>query len=235
VSKKYIGKQCVYCVEAVATTADHVISREFFLKHRRANAPKVAACARCNNEKSELEHYLTVVLALGGRHPDAKINLDTMVLKRLQKNAALHRELLAGFEESGGTALPIDHVRVEKLFALIARGLAWYHWNVLLGPGYSAVAALFSDEDAPFFDQMLLSWGTPHRMSIDLGNGTFKYYGAQATDCPQMTIWRFWMLGGVLLGGDPNVPGPSSLAIAITGPDALIQRLASTTLRRDNP
>ena len=33
--------------------------------------PQVAACARCNNEKSELEGYVGTVLLIGSRHPEA--------------------------------------------------------------------------------------------------------------------------------------------------------------------
>ncbi len=228
-SKKYKGKQCVYCVKATATTADHVIGRKFFLVHRRDNLPQVPACKSCNGAKSELENYLMVVLGFGGRHPDAAINLQTMIPKRLRKNGKLHAELLAGFAKSGGTTIPFDHVRLDQLFALIARGLVWYHWQTLLGPGYSAIAATFSEAGERVFGPMLSRWNTPNRVTENLGKNTFSYQGAQATDCPQMTIWSFSMYGGVILTGDPRVPGPASLALAVTGPEALIKKLQAKT------
>src|ERR1700722_9395653 len=93
-SKKFKKKTCVYCCgKGISTTGDHVFAREFFLKSRRATLPQVPACAPCNKEKSELEHYLTAVLPFGGRHDDASINLETMVPPRLAKNAKLHRGL----------------------------------------------------------------------------------------------------------------------------------------------
>jgi hypothetical protein len=110
---------------------------------------------------------------------------------------------------------------------MIAQGLAWHHWGVLLRTGFSAIASLFNDAAAPFFAQMLSGWKTPIRVSANLGNGTFVYEGAQATDVPEATIWRFQMYGGITFVGDPAVPGPASLAVAVTGPDALIQRLQS--------
>lgn len=226
-SKKVKGKLCVYCGKAEATTADHVLCREFFLKDQRANLPKVPACARCNSEKAELEHYLTVVLAFGGRHKDAAGNLS-MVPKRLLKNAKLHRELAAGFD---GETIPFDPSRLEKLFAMIARGLAWYHWQVLLGDAHSATASIFNDAGKAFFDQALSKWNTPRRVTGNLGDGTFSYEGAQATDCPEATIWKFSMYGAVVFGGDPNVPGPASLTIAVTGPADFIQRLQSGLAR----
>jgi hypothetical protein len=229
VSKKYKDKVCVYCANSKSATVDHIIGREFFLPSRRKNLdiPKVPACRSCNGEKSELEHYLMAVLPFGARHPDAAENLMEMVPKRLSKNARLHAELAAGFDQSGGTALPIDHVRLERLFAFIAKGLVWHHWKTLLEPGYSAIASLFDDAGVAFFDQIFEQWKTPNRATGNIGEGTFCYEGAQATDCPQMTVWRISMYGGIQFGGDPRVTGPSSLAVAITGPDAFIQRLQS--------
>ncbi len=220
------GLPCVYC-GAPATTDDHVIAAKFFLEPQRGSLPEVPACERCNNEKSHLEDYLMVVLGFGAKHPDAAINLDTLVRRRLENNLRLKRELAAGYDVSGGATIPFDHLKLEKLFAMIAQGLAWHHWGVLLKPGFSAIAALFNDTGEPFFAQMLSGWKTPIRVSANLGNGTFGYEGAQATDVPEATIWRFQMYGGITFGGDPVVPGPTSLAVAVTGPDALLQRLQS--------
>jgi len=223
------GLPCVYC-GAPATTDDHVIGSKFFLEPQRGNLPKVPACERCNNEKSHLEDYLMVVLGFGAVHPDAATNLATLVARRLEKNLKLKRELAAGYDASGETTIPFDHQKLEKLFAMIAQGLASYHWGVLLRPGFSAIASLFNDAGAPFFTQMLSGWKTPIRVSANLGNGTFIYEGAQATDVREATIWRFQMYGGIKFGGDPAVPGPASLAVALTGPDPLIQRLQPLTV-----
>jgi hypothetical protein len=224
-SKTYKGKQCVYCIEAISTAGDHVIGRRFFLENRRDNLPQVPACDSCNRAKSELENYLMVVLPFAARHPDAAVNLQTMGPKRLQKNAKLNAELAAGFAKSGGTTIPFDHVRFNKLFAMIAQGLLWYHWQTLLGNGYSATAATFSDLGAAFFGQMVAKLRTPNHVIGNLGEKTFSYEGIQHMDCPQVTIWRFSMYGGVIFMGDPKLPGPSSLALAVTGRDALIRQL----------
>jgi hypothetical protein len=174
-----------------------------------------------------LELYLMTVLAFGGRHPDAAANLMTMVPKRLEKNAKLRAELEAGFAQTRGTAIPFNHVRLSKLFAMIARGLTGHHWQVLLGTGYSAIAGTFSDAGQVFFSQMFSGWNTPQRVTGHLGENTFSYEGAQATDCPQATVWKFSMYGGVIFGGDPRLPGPSSLAVAVTGPEGFIEKLRS--------
>jgi hypothetical protein len=87
------GLPCVYC-GAPATTDDHVIAAKFFLEPQRGNLPEVPACERCNNEKSHLEDYLMVVLGFGATHPDATVNLDTLVRRRLENNLRLKRELV---------------------------------------------------------------------------------------------------------------------------------------------
>jgi len=174
-----------------------------------------------------LEHYLTAVLGFGAQHSDALVNLDTLVRKRVLKNAKLHKQLAEGLTRSGGTTIPFDPIPLEKLFAMIAKGLLWYHWQTLLEPGYAATSAVFSALGESLFNQMFNGWNTPRRVKHDLGDGTFYYEGAQATDCPQCSIWRFSMYGGVVFGDDSKQPGSATLAVAVTGPDGLIQRLQS--------
>ena len=41
------------------------------------------------------------------------------------KNKKLHEELAKGLAESGGTAIPLDRVRLGRLLAMIARALVW--------------------------------------------------------------------------------------------------------------
>jgi hypothetical protein len=171
-----------------------------------------------------------VVLGFGALHVDAAENLATLVARRLENNLKLKRELAAGFDASGGTTIPFDHEKLTKLFAMIAQGLAWHHWGVILKPGFSTTASLFNDAGAPFFAEMFAAWNTPIRISTNLGHGTFIYEGAQATDIPEATIWRFQIYGGIKFSGDPAVSAPASLAIALTGPDSLIQRLEALTV-----
>src|SRR5437763_1960566 len=123
------GVLCVYCSTRPAVTGDHIFAREFFVESARTNLPQAPTCTTCNNEKSKLEHYLTSVLPFGARHADAHENLISMVPKRLRKNAKLHRQLSEGHSSE---TIPIEGVKLEKLFGLIARGLAWLHWEIYL-------------------------------------------------------------------------------------------------------
>ncbi len=178
-----------------------------------------------------------VVLPFGAKNADAAEILRKLALPRLENkaNAKLLRKLQKGYAGSGGTSIPFDHEPMEELFEMMAKALAWQHFGVRLGEGYSATASLFTNEGENFFEQMLSS-GTNH-VSGDLGEGTFTFEGAQAPQYPEFTVWRFRIYGGVDFGGDPNVCGPSSLAIAVTGRLEMIRNLryASFLKNRNAP
>lgn len=175
-----------------------------------------------------------IVLGFGAKHRDAAINLETQVAHRLKNkaNAKLVRKLQKGYERSGGTSIPFEHKPLEQLFALVARALAWQHFGVRLANGYSGIASVFTNEGEEFFAQML-SRGKAH-VSGDLGEGTFKYEGAQRAEYPELTLWRFEIYGGVDFGGDPNVHGRSSLAIAVTGRSEMIGNLLYGSSLKDH-
>lgn len=117
---------------------------------------------------------------------------------------------------------------LEQLFGLIAKGLAWHHWRVVLKPAYSAIAGVFPDAAARFIEEFFFAKKARDRVPADLGAGTFIYEGLQAIDDPKLTVWRFSIYGGVSFGGDPKLPAErASQIIAITGPNELIQRLES--------
>lgn len=227
---KFHGQLCIYC-GTEADTSDHAVGKKFFLEERRGDLPQVPACPRCNNRKSELEGYLMTVLPFGAKNKDAAEILTKLVPPRLANNAKLLRKLRKGYERSGATSIPFDNKPLEELFAMIAKALAFRRFGVRLGDGYSAIASMFRNEGEAFFVQMLSSGSS--RVEGDLGDGTFTYEGAQAKDCPELTLWRFQIYGGVEFGGDPSVPGPSSLAVAVTGPLATIQNLFYTTFSND--
>jgi hypothetical protein len=195
-TKKFKGQCCVYCAERDAVTGDHIFAREFFLPTERANLPQAPVCAECNNEKSKLEHYLTAVLPFGGRHSSAAQNLASMVPKRLRKNAKLHRELAAGQKTEtaskegdapGTLTVPIDGDRVEQLFAMIARGLIWYHWKVYLSDDCDIKSMTVTRFGEQYFDQLIFSRNPKDRVKVNLGQGTFEYEGVLGKDNSELT------------------------------------------------
>ncbi len=173
-----------------------------------------------------------IVLGFGAKHRDAAVNLKTQVAHRLENkaNAKLLRKLQKGYERSGGTSIPFEHKPLEELCAMIVKALAWQHFSVRLGKGYSSIASVFTNDGEGFFAQ-LLARGKTH-VSGDLGEGTFKYEGTQAAEYPELTLWRFEIYGGVDFG-DPKVHGPSSLVIAATGRSEMIGNLFYSGFLKD--
>lgn len=230
-SKKYKGKLCVYCGEKPSTGGDHVFAREFFLPKHRTGLPQVPACDTCNGEKSELEHYLTTVLPFGGLHPGARDNLVTMVPKRLQKNTKLRARLLQGYT---GDKIPLESGRIEGLFALIAKGLLWHHWQAILRHDDQAAATVIHDAGLAFLDQHLFNMNPRDRVQADLGEGTFAYEGLQSTDCPHLTIWQFSMYGGLRFGGDARASDDVGARVFVaTGPKTLLSDLWKSLFGED--
>lgn len=207
-SKKFKGKTCVYCgVEGISETADHVIAREFLPVEHRDGIPKVAACAPCNNAKSQLEHYLVAVLPFGNRLPTASVMLDTEVPRRLARNRRLRRDLAAGHQgawltENGVTqrtiTLPFDGEKLDALFALVTRGLAAHHFGVMIPKDYFIGAGALASVAEPFMTSLLMM-NARAKVTRSLGDGLISYDGAQATDDPHLTVWRYRIYGGVRL------------------------------------
>jgi hypothetical protein len=233
-SKKFKGKKCAYCAEREAVTGDHIFAREFFLVAERANLPQAPICDECNNRKSKLEHYLTTVLPFGGQHPTSLENLESMVPKRLRNNAKLHRELAAGQQKvltqtPGGErrhtlTVPLDGRRLDELFAMIVRGLVWYHWQVYLDNRYKVQTHSVTRFGERFFDEYLFKLNARNRVRGNPGGGAFTYEGAQAVDDSGITIWRFDIYGGLVSCEDPTKPETmGSQTVVITAPEAAFQ------------
>jgi hypothetical protein len=207
VSKKFKGERCAYCSVRKAVTGDHIFAREFFVVSARSNLPQAPICESCNNEKSKLEHYLTTVLPFGGRHDDASENLASMVPKRLGKNVRLHRRLQEAQKivfvpnQEGKLedtiAIPFDGEKLEGLFSMIARGLAWYHWREYLEPGYEVQTHTVTARGLQHYEEKLFRKNVRARVSNNLGNDTFVYEGVQAVDDPSITVWKFSVYGGL--------------------------------------
>lgn len=236
-SKRYRGKTCVYCCKPESSeTADHVLARQFVLERSRAGLPKVPACGPCNRAKSQLEHYLTAVMPFGGTHPDATEALTSLVPPRLEKNRKIQRHLADGMERRYSTdatgkwfsygAVPIDVDLLIELYEHIVRGLAYWHWELLLPPGDCLVAARFIRSDMPFFEQ-LLKQNAARRLQESIGNGALVYEGAQSTDPKTLTIWKIALMGAKF--STDQVGQVASWAYVLTAPSS--SRSAKELLR----
>jgi hypothetical protein len=104
------------------------------------------------------------------------------------------------------------------LYEYIARGLAFWHWQLLLPPDACTVHAEFLiAEGAGKIEHLMRSVANRH-IDQNLGDGVFRYHGTQATDVPEITLWRMSSLyGGRVADGSQVV----ELAYVITGPKRL--------------
>jgi len=228
-SKQFKNENCASCSIERAVTGDHIFAREFFLKTARANLPQAPICNKCNNEKSKLEHYLTTVLPFGGRHPDALENLSMLVPKRLRKNAKLHRQLS---DAQSAVEIPLDVSQLERLFCFIARELEWYHRRIYLDDHRHTVFAMVIRSRFQAVDDPEFRIKGRNRVAESVGNGTFQYEGLEATDDPTLTVWRFSVLGGLVMGdGDLYKQLPTEI-VAFTGPKQSVEQLAGLAKQR---
>lgn len=232
--KRFPNELCVYCGLRPGVTAYHVFSRSLFLPTSRDYIPKVPACERCNNDKSQLELYLSAVLPFGGSHEDAHQNLVEMVPKRLAKNVKLHRELSAGHGQlwhvdgqaiRSAMSVPIQADKVTAVARYWAIALAWHHWQVRLIKNDAAEAWLLSNSGRALFDRLFTMNG--ERVQHDLGRGTIHHQGIRSTVDEQLTLWRFQLYGGLQMAGDPQAPDEVAGEIgAMTGTKRLVSLMS---------
>ncbi len=208
-SKKFLGKTCVYCNQRKSIRqGDHVFARKFFLEEERSDLIKVPACDICNNEKSKIEHYLTSVLPFGGRHIDARENLTINVPSRLNKNKKLHRHLEANRDYLDGDpttgengralVLPFDGKKYAKLFEFILKAMVWHHWGMYINQETFVYSTSLSKFGEDLFEKHIFSLSCENRIMNVLGKDTFRYTGIQVPENNQITFWLFEIYNGLV-------------------------------------
>ena len=206
-SKKYKNKVCVYCAENLSVTGDHIFAREFFLKNQRANLPKAPSCKKCNNDKAKLEHYLTTILAFGGKHDDALDNLRKLVPKRLNKNIKLHNRISSEMKkvwvlQDSGLYLKQTSIRIEgkailELMNYIVRGIYWLHCKKVLAKGTFIRALALTKHGEEYFDKHFFSVEEFEFYSASYGSGTITYKGVKDPLNTDLSSWVFSFYGGL--------------------------------------
>ena len=232
-SKKFKNKACAYCGRSDRPTEkEHVLAQQFVLKGTSVKEwPTAPACRRCNKEKSDLERYLTAAMMFAGQHADALANLEENGERRLAK----HPELRAALAKRSMVwvrhgdlivqrwAFDFDFEKLGKLCQLMAKGLAWHHWKVVLG------ADCFVEVHRPLTGQVGVEFKKFRRMrgvreTGSVGGDTFVYSGAQGTDNPQVTVWEFVLYGGQVASdaGDGRIG-------VLTGPRRILEKADLTS------
>lgn len=231
-SKKYIGKLCVYCRDAVSTTADHVFPREMFQISQRHMLPKVPSCNECNNKKSQIEHYLLSVLPFGATHQNAKQALSVDVRKRLVKNKKLHNEIREGFGDSyirvsettieKRLRVKFDSEQLHEFISYVGLGLNWHYWEQYLPNNYSFVSFTPSPTGMEFITG-LFNLSSNLRVNELLGEDTVRCKGIMSEVDSGISVWGVQLLGGMtVVDEEQGKIFKNSLVAMITGkPDEL--------------
>jgi hypothetical protein len=217
-SKKFKGKTCAYCCrEGASAVKEHVVAREFFLERYRHHLPAVPACEACNTEKSALETYALAVLPFGSMlaHSDeyARKNME----RRLDKHPKLRLELGIGssrewIRQNGAMVsvmtMPLDHIRINALIAMIVRGLFDYEFGFPLHRHWEArVTNFLPAEEVWLFRNMISALGpSPLQLERTVGDGTVKYTAWRSRYLKHCSIWRVALFGGLKVGGDEEFP-----------------------------
>lgn len=234
-SKKFQNKLCVYCRNNISTTADHVFPREFFQVSERDLLPKVPSCSECNNQKSQIEHYLTAVLPFGATHLNAKKALSVDTAKRLSKNRKLHKQLQNTFKrqlindsEDGirnALTIAIDPEKIHDFCAYVGLGLLWHHWKIYLPNDCSYRVFTPSQYGLEFIDS-LFNLTTNLRVHEKLGDETIQYKGIASEMNDGFSVWAIQLLGGITVADSEcsNV-FKNSFVVVITGPKNQLEKL----------
>ena len=216
-SKRYRGKDCAYCGKPGCTpTNDHVVPRSFFLDvgHDPAlQLPQVAACLKCNNEKSLLELYVGSSVLIGSKHPEASRYLREKIKPRLERNRKSWNELNLDapprWVRVNGVfqlvhEVRIDPDRIERLLQMIVRGLYCYHYGKPLSLAMWPHVQMIRPEAETTMWASVAGYfpaDTP-RINRDLGRGTFRYSCVPSPACDGFTAWLISLHGNIRLYGE---------------------------------
>lgn len=214
-SKQYKDKTCVYCTKPRrSSTRDHVIARGFFplVDRDKIKLPIVPSCNECNNEKSNLETYLTSILPFGANPSEFGAELAQRATERLQKNNKLSMPVVRSLHELKNInldrlPLPLDGIKLERLCQYIAQGLAFFHWKVLL-PMDKCIIQYFSPSNSLLneLDNLINSEPSENRVTNEWTSNAFSYHGTQFIECTEFTLWKMSFYGFNIKGDSPESP-----------------------------
>ena len=87
-------------------------------------------------------------------------------------------------------------------FRYVVRGMAAYHWDVIVPAHYFVGAGMLSSVGESVIARFL-AMRSKARVVQSLADGVVRYEGSQAFDDAGLSFWSFSMYGGVVFGGDP--------------------------------
>jgi hypothetical protein len=175
--------------------------------------PQVAACQKCNSEKSYLELYVGSSLLIGSKHPEGNRYRWEKIRPRLERNQKLWNELnldappqwihvngvLQKMHE-----IKIDTGKVERLLQMIVKGLYCYHYGKPLSSDFwPHVQMIRPESEAVMWASVshFFPASTP-RINRELGRGTFRYSCVQSPANDGFSAWLLSLHGNIPVSGE---------------------------------
>lgn len=197
---------CVICGKNHATTKDHLPPQSMFPKPRPSDLITVPACAKCNNENSELDEVFKVLIGIQAGHgPEGERLFLNQTSRTLTHNLRLTKGIINAIREAEivtfegllvGTApvIPIDK-SYDIVIERIIRGLHWHHTGHILGDEVDIKVNLHRTLTKQVYD-MTHDWETGI-----VGGNQFIYKYFVADEAPMASVWVLEFFGSAWSSG----------------------------------
>ncbi len=109
------------------------------------------------------------------------------------------------------------------LFKFIIKALSWYHWKTFIEKKSILFTTALTKIGEDMFQQRLFSLRAKNTIDKTLGKDTIKYFGMQAIENDQITIWKFAIFNGLAVSNNEDEGFHKSTCIgAVSGPPKLL-------------
>jgi hypothetical protein len=199
--RKTVG-ECVYCGAVGVVEKEDVIPKCLFPTPRPNDLVKVPSCRPCNAAKSKDDDYLRDFLVSDistGSHPVAQSLFHQKVLSSVRQNSsdfariAVSDGKLAPYRTREGLylghaySIPLDDVRLHRIFGTIVRGLYFKANGVRIPDAYvfnaGRIDSLAFNRDWPQLSK--IGFNGPYK----IGDGIFTCIWMKADIDPFLTSW----------------------------------------------
>ena len=193
---------CAYCgCQSEKMEREHVVPKLLFPKPLPQIMVTVPACGKCNDEKKEDDEYLRDFLVIDHENSGVSV-IEGPLKEKLIRAAGRGQSLLArdvrdktqllpvhspgGLYLGRALGVPVDHVRANRLFSRIVRGLHFKLYNRRLPDDVKFEVRRLYPQSKQHVVNTLVQMGVQECRSI--GDSFQCMHGIDAKD-PTVTYW----------------------------------------------
>ena len=127
--------------------------------------------------------------------------------------------------ESRVLTVPFNGDVYTGLFEYIVKALSWFHWGAYIENNSSVLTIALTKHGEEMSEPHQFSRNSKNTIDETLGKDTVKYYGMQAVDNEQITVWKFEVFNGLVVSNSEDEGFHKSTCIgAISGPPKLVDQ-----------